>query len=409
MTDDTDTISAARRLFLRGAAITAVAAPILTEAHFAMAAAAPATPTGMALHGQDAWTPPPPGAVLINANENPLGPCKAACEAIARIAPLGGRYDLLGETGALSKSVAALNGVPTNYVAIYAGSSEPLHYTVMAFTSPEKGFVTADPSYEAGMAAARSSGAKISKVLLTADYAHDMKGLVAADPNAGVIYVCNPNNPTGTLTKKADMVWALENKPKGSILLVDEAYIHLSDAESMMDQAAAGKDVVVLRTFSKIYGMAGIRCGYAVGRPDLLAKLLPYGQNAMPVTGSTAARVSLEDATLVPTRKKIIGDTRRSTFAWLRANNYKLIGESQSNCFMIDTGRPGRSVIKAMQAKNVYIGRTWPIWPTAVRVSVGTPAEMESFKTAFHEVMSAPPAMAWNETPEPAQRFPHYS
>src|SRR5579875_1338694 len=128
MTDEIDTISAARRLFLRGAALTAVAAPILTEAHFAMAAAADPAPTGMALHGQSRLAPPP-GAVLINANENPLGPCKAACEAIARIAPLGGRYDILGETEALGAAVARLNGVPTSQVAIYAGSSEPLHYT----------------------------------------------------------------------------------------------------------------------------------------------------------------------------------------------------------------------------------------------------------------------------------------
>jgi histidinol-phosphate aminotransferase len=411
MTDALDTVSAARRLFLRGAAVAAAAGPILTEAHFAMAATAPSgMPTGMALHGQGRDAPPT-GAVLINANENPLGPCKAACEAIAKIAPLGGRYDILGETQGLARSVAALNGVPLDHVMIYAGSSEPLHYTVMAFTSPERGFVTADPSYEAGMVAAHSSGAKIYKVPLTADYAHDMKALVAADPNAGVIYVCNPNNPTGTLTKKADIVWALENKPKGSILLVDEAYIHLSDSPSVMDQVAAGKDLIVLRTFSKIYGMAGIRCGYAVGRPDLLAKLMPYGQNAMPVTGSAAARVSLEDATLVPTRKAIIGDTRRATLAWLRANNYKVIGESQSNCFMIDTGRPGHSVIRAMQAKNVFIGRTWPIWPNAVRISVGTPTEMASFRTAFKSVMDTPVASAMNlSAPEPAaMRFPHYS
>jgi histidinol-phosphate aminotransferase len=214
--------------------------------------------------------------------------------------------------------------------------------------------------------------------------------MVAADPSAGVIYICNPNYPTGTLTSKADIAWAYDNKPKGSILLVDEAYIHLSDAPDVLDMVAADKDVIVLRTFSKIYGMAGIRCGFAVGRPDLLAKLTPYGQNAMPITGSAAANVSLLDADLIPTRKKIIGDIRTQTVAWLAANNYKVIGDSHSNCFMIDTGRNGRSVITAMQAKNVYIGRTWPIWPNAVRITVGTQAEMAKFQTAFKEVMDAP-------------------
>lgn len=380
-----------RRSFLRGAAFVAAAAPILTEAGLAHAAAqTTAPPSGMALHGQSP-NAPPPGMTLINANENPLGPSKAACDAIARVAPLGGRYDLNGETDLLARTFAAQNGLKLENVAVYAGSSEPLHYSVLAFTSPSRSFVTADPSYEAGMFAAKTSQAKIVKVPLSADCAHDVKAMVKADPQAGVIYICNPNNPTGTLTTKQDIVWALENKPAGSILLVDEAYIHLTDAQDTLDLVAAGKDLIVLRTFSKIYGMAGIRCGFAVARPDLLAKLAPFGQNAMPITGSAAARASLEDAALVPDRRKLIGDTRRDTIAWLKANNYKVIGDPQTNCFMIDTGRNGKAVFAAMKAKNVLIGRTWPIWPNAVRVSVGTPEEMAKFKVAFKAVMDSPP------------------
>ena len=379
-----------RRSFLRLASL-AASAPILTEAHLAYAAmqAASPDPAKTIPHGRRARPAMPAGAVLINANENPLGPCKAACDVIAAIAPQGGRYDLLGETDKLTKTFASQNNLKEEYVAVYAGSSEPLHYTVLAFTSPARGFVTADPSYEAGMMAANASKAKISKVPLTSTYAHDVKAMVAADPNAGVIYICNPNNPTGTLTTKEDIAYALEHKPKGSILLVDEAYIHLSDSPSVLDFVAADKDLIVLRTFSKVYGMAGIRCGLALARPDLLARLQPYGQNAMPITGSAAANVSLLEADLVPTRKKIIADTRNDTFAWLTANHYTFI-PSVSNCFMIDTGRNGRDVIKAMQAKNVLIGRTWPIWPNMVRVSVGTPEEMAQFKTAFKAVMDQP-------------------
>ena len=388
------TDAASRRSFLKYASL-AAAAPIFTEAHFAYAAQQPTGPTGMtAPQARRARTPPPAGAVLINANENPLGPCKAACDAIAAIAPMGGRYDIMGETDKLTKTFAAQHNLKEDHIAVYAGSSEPLHFSVLAFTSPTRGFVSADPSYEAGTRAANVKKAKISMVPLTASYAHDVKAMVKADPNAGVIYICNPNNPTGTLTPKEDIVWALENKPAGSILLVDEAYIHLSDSPDSLDLVAAGKDIIVLRTFSKIYGMAGIRCGLALGRPDLLAKLQPYGMNAMPITGSSAANVSLLEADLIPTRKKIIGDTRRDTLAWLKQNNYKVIGESQSNCFMIDTGRDGKGVFKAMAAKNVMIGRTWPVWPNAVRVSVGTPDDMAKFKVAFKAVMDAPPVTA---------------
>lgn len=409
--------ASSRRSFLRYASL-AAAAPIFTEGHFALAAQQaasqqPASPQGAPASARRVRQVMPAGAVLINANENPLGPCKAACDMIASLGPMGGRYDILGETDKLTKTFAAKHGLKEEYISVYAGSSEPLHFSVLAFTSPSRGLVMADPSYEAPMRAAMVTKGKLSKVPLCADYAHDVKAMLAADPKAGVYYICNPNNPTGTLTTKKDIAWALENKPKGSILLVDEAYIHLSDSPDVLDFVAADKDLIVLRTFSKIYGMAGIRCGFAVGRPDLLKQLQPFGQNPMPITGSGAANVSLLDAELIPTRKKIIGDTRRDTLTWLAANNYKVIGDSQSNCFMIDTGRNGKSVISAMQAENVYIGRTWPIWPNAVRVSVGTPAEMAKFKTAFKKVMDAPPTTAqlhdpMNDLANPLT-YPHFA
>ena len=380
-----------RRSFLRYASL-AAALPILGEPHLALAARqAAARSKGRASSLDFGPGGMPADAVLINANENPMGPCEEARNAIAAMAAQGGRYDLTGEAEKLVGTFASQHGLKEDCIALYAGSSEPLHYTVLAFTSPHRGYVTADPGYEAGMRAAAFSGARISKVPLTATYAHDVKAMLAADPNAGVFYVCNPNNPTGTATNRQDILWLLENKPKGSILLVDEAYIHLSDEPDVLDTVAAGKDLIVLRTFSKVYGMAGIRCGLAAGRPDLLARLQAYGQNPMPITACAAANVSLQQADLVPKRKKIIADTRRETLAWLKSNGYKVIGDPQTNCFMIDVGRSGRSVLLAMQEKHVYIGRSWPVWPNAVRVTVGTPAEMERFRTAFKQVMDASP------------------
>jgi histidinol-phosphate aminotransferase len=280
---------------------------------------------------------------------------------------------------------------------------------VLEFTSPTRSFVTADPSYEAGMYAASVAKAKVVKVPLRADYAHDVRAMLAADPNAGVFYICNPNNPTGTLTSREDIEYLIANKPKGSIVMVDEAYIHLSSGASVIDLAGSRSDVIVLRTFSKVYGMAGIRCGLAIGHPDMLQKLRAYGVNSMPVTACAAANASLLDANLVPERKKIIADTRNQTFAFLKANNYKFI-PSESNCFMIDTGRDGKSVIAAMKEKNVWIGRTWPIWPNYVRISVGTPAEMAKFQTAFKEVMDAPvKAATLGAAPMAPPRFPMYS
>jgi histidinol-phosphate aminotransferase len=359
--------------------------PLVSEGHLAWAAQqADAAPSPSSFPH-----PSNPNAVMINANENPLGPCDAALAAITSIARTGGRYDATGSEDQLTAQLAAQFHLPSDHLAIYAGSSDPLQFATLAFTSPTRSYVTADPCYEAGMFAAAAGGAKVLKVPLTPTYAHDLRAMVAADPNAGVLYICSPNNPTGTLTPKEDILWALDHKPAGSILLVDEAYIHISNTPSVLDQVALGKDLIVLRTFSKIYGMAGIRCGVAFGRPDLLAKLNVYGRNPLPVTALAAACASLQQPDLVPTRRQIIADTRTSTFAWLDRKGYKYI-PSLSNCFMLDTGRPGRQVIAAMQQQNVYIGRTWPIWPTYVRITVGTPHEMDVFQTAFEKVMSTP-------------------
>lgn len=394
--ENPETLKSSRRSFLRYAAMGA-AAPILTEGHLARAAR---------LAMDDGARPVPPpmmlptlpaDAVLIDANENPMGPCKAAREKITQLTPYGGRYDLYGETPKLIKTFAAQHNLKEDHVAVYAGSSEPLYYTVLAFASPERSLVIADPSYEWAMMAAAAIGAPIHKVPLTTNYAHDVKTMVAADPNAGVLYICNPNNPTGTVTNKEDIVWALNHKPKGSVLLVDEAYIHFADEPDVIDLIGNGQDIVVLRTFSKVYGMAGLRCGFALARPDLLERLRQFGENFMPIMGSGPANASLEDAQVVPVRKKIIGDTRRETIAWLREKGYKVIGDSQANCFMIDTGRDGRGVMAAMRKKGIYIGRSWPVWPNAVRITVGTSEEMIKFRTAFKEVMDAPPVSATAE------------
>ncbi len=224
------------------------------------------------------------------------------------------------------------------------------------------------------------------KVPLTKTYAHDVKAMLAAAPDAGLFYICSPNNPTGTVTSHSDIEFLLANKPKDSILLVDEAYIHFSDASSALDLVKADKDLIVLRTFSKIYGMAGLRCGFAIGRPDLLEKMSAYsGWSPMPITAVAAAMASLKDPRLVPERKHINTTIREATFQWLAKNDYSFV-PSQSNCFMLDAKRPAKEVIAAMAAQNVFIGRPWPVWPTHVRITVGTQPEMERFQAAFQRV-----------------------
>lgn len=329
----------------------------------------------------------PPGSVVINANENPLGPCDLARKALSDIIPDGGRYCwwLKDE---LTKQFADSVGVKTENVAIFPGSSEPLHFSVMAFTSPTRSYVTADPGYESGMHSSKFSGARVVTVPLTKTYSHDISAMLAAAPDAGLFYVCTPNNPTGTVTPHSDIEELVAKKPAGSIVLVDEAYIHFADLNNTaIDLVKAGKDVVVLRTFSKIYGMAGIRCGAAIARPDLLEKLIPQGGgSAMPITALVAASGSLEHEHLVPERKAINTAIREKTFEWLRSQGYSFT-PSQANFFMLDTKRPVKEVIAAMAAEKVFIGRPWPVWPTHARITVGTQADMDAFHAAFAKVM----------------------
>lgn len=331
--------------------------------------------------------PVPSDAVLINANENPLGPCPEALEAMYGVLRNGGRY-MFDKGFELAQSVADVEGVPASHVRAFAGSSDPLHRSVLAFTSPSKSYVVADPGYEAGETAARFIGAKVNRVPLTKTFAHDVRAMAAADPSAGLIYLCNPNNPTGTLTSRADIEWLVANKPPGSVLLLDEAYIHFSTATPCADVAASDKDVIVLRTFSKLYGMAGIRAGVAIGRPDLIAKIASYGNGMLPVAGMVGATMSLKVKKLVPERRKILADVRNDVFEFLDKQNLSFV-RSDSNKFMLDVKRPGQQFARAMAAEKVFVGRVWPAWPTHVRVTIGTKDEMAKFKSALLKVMSA--------------------
>jgi len=328
-----------------------------------------------------------PDAVKINANENPLGPSVEALEVMHKFTPLGGRY-LYEETFDFAKTVAEQEGVKATYVRPYGGSSLPLHHVVMAFTSPEKSLVTADPGYEAAYRAAQTVGAKYHLVpLSTPTYKHDVKAMYEADPNAGVYYICNPNNPSGTLTPREDIDWLVSKLKGEQVLVLDEAYIHLADTPVGSDLVAGDKNVVILRTFSKLYGMAGLRAGFALGRPDLLAKFGKYNSGAVSVTAMAGAHASIKNPKLVPERRQIIKNVREDVFAFLDKKNYSYI-RSESNKFLLDVKMPAKDFSQKMQAHNIYVGRAWPAMPTHSRVSVGTAEEMKKFMEALPKVMA---------------------
>ena len=353
----------------------------------ALAAAGLALPRGSS-EGELAYaalrTRPPAGAIRLNSNENPLGPSRAALDAMQQLGAEEGRYAFQADRE-LRARIAELEGLRPEYVETFNGSSDPLHRAVLAFTGPDRAYVYGEPGFEAGWQAAKISGAPAIAVPLTPTLAHDATAMCAASPTAGLLYLCNPNNPTGTTTPREQIIWALANKPAGSILLVDEAYIHFSDELSVVDLVDSHGDLLVLRTFSKLYGMAGLRMGLAIAQPPVLDQLRSYGSTISSITGVTAARVSIDDPTLVPTRRAYTKQAREETFAFLTKYGYGY-HPAVSNCFMLDAKRPASELATAMREQNVLIGRSWPVWPNYARVTVGTPEEMRQFCTALRAV-----------------------
>jgi histidinol-phosphate aminotransferase len=340
----------------------------------------------------------PPGMVVISGNENPLGPSQAALTAIAETAKLGGRYH--GDV--TYKAIATISdvyGLKPSYIGLFPGSGGAVNLALISNIGPDKPLVYADPSYEQGPRAADAVKAPKFPVKLTAAYAHDVRAMLAATPNAGAYYIVNPNNPTGTMTPKADIVWLLKNKPAGSVVIVDEAYHQFSNDDSCIDLVAADQDIIVTRTFSKIYGMAGLRAGVAIAKPELLSKFraaAPIGRSlaSISITSAAAARASLLDKDLVPLRRKINADNRSDTLEFLEKRGYTTIHGSQANFFMVDTKRPGTDFQNLMMGQNIAVGRTWAALPTYVRVTVGTRDEMARFQSAFVKCMDQTPDSA---------------
>lgn len=337
----------------------------------------------------------PAGAVKINANEFPDGPSARALEALLEVARRGNRYQY-PETDQLVAAAARLEGLTPERFATYPGSSLALHHAVIAFTSPQAALITVDPGYEAAALAAKFIGAEVVRVPLRKDGAHDLPAMLAAAQGrkVGLFYVCNPNNPTGTVTPRADVAALIAAKPAGSVVLLDEAYVHFCDEPPGSDLVRADQDVIVLRTFSKIYGMAGLRAGFAIARKDLLARMTPYGAGALPATAMAAARAMLDEPELIATRKRENAARRADLMRFFDLEGFAYT-PSVSNKLMVDARMPTQQAIDALQAHGVYVGRPWPVWPTHVRVSIGSTEDLERFKVAFRSVTTAaaaPPA-----------------
>ena len=337
-----------------------------------------------------------PDAVVIGSNENPMGPTKEGLEAIAKVSPLAWRYTPAGDNNDLENLIESTEGLKQGYAQLYPGSGPALADLHPAFTSPTRSWVMGSPGYGSGAGGNGDRGSKTVKVALRKDYTHDVEAMIKADPNAGVYYICNPNNPTGTITPRKDFEYILANKQKDAILVIDEAYVHFSGRDNMStDLVAKDKDVIVLRTFSKIYGMAGLRAGIAYGRPDLLAQLGKMGKpgNLSQGTRACAAASLKANATVLPERIETYKKNRAITYEAMDKLGVGYV-PTVANFFMMSVkGMTGAQVGTALQAKKIFVagaGR-WPEWPNHIRVTVGSYDEMTKFNAALAQVVKEGP------------------
>ncbi|PYD64225.1 pyridoxal phosphate-dependent aminotransferase [Gluconacetobacter entanii] len=333
------------------------------------------------------------GKVLIDSNEWWTGPMEAGVRAGTAMVAQGNRYWPNRNRQDLIKAVSEIEGVPADHIMPWPGSGDPLCRAIVTFCSPKRGLVTLDPTYEPSWETAEWLKVPLAKVALRPEnnWKADVRAMLAANPNAGVYYICSPNNPTGTLTPIADIEWLVANKPAGSIVLVDEAYIHFSGTPSAASLVAAGKDVIVLRTFSKLFGMAGLRLGLSMGRPDLLEKMMRYdGFSQSFMLSTVALSTGLASVTraqeIVQRRNEMIANLEM-TFAHLRQRGISYI-PSVANMFIVDWKRPAKPVREAFAKQGVIIGRNWSIWPNCSRITVGSESDMHSFCKALDVVIA---------------------
>jgi len=276
-------------------------------------------------------------------------------------------------------------------VVFGVGSTEVIDAAICAFTSSSTPLITATSTYDIVVDLAHSLGRRVVQVPLTDTWAYDVRKLAeeAKKAGGGLIYICNPNNPTSSITPVKEIDWLATNLPPNTVLLVDEAYLHFAqptEIESAMKHVRDKRSVIVTRTFSKIYGMAGARAGFGCARADLIKAINPFMDKVIPVMALRGAMAALgERETLVPKRRGDVARIRGEFCDWLRQKNVHYI-EPHANFVMVNIGRDVKAFGKEMLNRGVAVGRPFPPLQGMLRVTVGTDAEMQKFREVFWKV-----------------------
>jgi histidinol-phosphate aminotransferase len=331
--------------------------------------------------------PPFPGAplgpTLLNRNENAYGPSEKVLGVIREAASSSSRYPR-GEYDALRAMLAEVHKVKPEQIVLGVGSSEILRLAGAAFLGPNRKLMVPNPTYPALGNYAEANGVPIVKIPLTRTSEHDTDAMIAkADSSIGLVYICNPNNPTGSLTPRKNLEFLISKLPSEAMILIDEAYHHYVSAtaayRSFLDVPLDDPRIIVARTFSKIYGLAGLRMGYSVSSKEVAIRLSALGlQNGVSILSVRAAIAALEDTAYVRMAAKRNSDDRQEFMNQINARMLRAV-DSHANFVLVNPLRPVSEVLPHLEKNNVLVAPPIPAMDKYVRVSLGTPAEMKEF------------------------------
>ena len=345
-------------------------------------AAIPTLARGGVLWAEDLATPA--GPICLSRNENAYGPSKKVVAAMQEAAAnAANRYPEL-EAEALRLKIAALHGVVPTQVVLGCGSTEIMRMAVDVFAGAAKKLLVALPTADVVTGFAHRTGAEVLAVPLTRNRAHDLNAmLVRTDARTGLVYICNPNNPTGTLTPRREIEAFVRSLPATTFVLIDEAYHHYvgksADYASFIDRPLDDHRVIVTRSFSKIYGLAGLRVGYAIAASAtaraLTSQRLPQGVNMVAAKATLAA---LDDTDHVLTSARRNADDRQEFCNQANARMLRTMG-SQTNFVMLNAGPAAAEIVQHFKKHNIILPQPVPSFEAYIRVSLGTAADMNEF------------------------------
>jgi histidinol-phosphate aminotransferase len=334
-------------------------------------------------------TPAADPLIHLNFNESPYGPSPRAMAAMTRTPLSAARYADDREPELIAE-LARLHRVSAESIVLGCGSTEILKIAAEAFLGSGKHVIAAQPTFEAIFDFAGITRARALTVPLTTDHRHDLERMARiCAGRSGIVYICNPNNPTGTIVTRAELERFVARVPRSMMVVIDEAYHDfVEDPRYASSDAlvASAPNVVVVRTFSKIHGLAGMRLGYAVSSPATAAVLqrhrLPTNINAAVLDAGLA---SLQDPAYADAQRRRFNDTKRWLCEQLQRDGRRYI-PSETNFVMTDTGSDVGPLVDAFKARGMLVGRRFPSMPTWQRVSIGTPEQIGAFVSLLREL-----------------------